>query len=142
MQDKDVYDAAREQYAAAGVDTEKAIEFLQNIPVSLHCWQGDDVGGFEKAGATLDGGGIQVTGNYPGKARTIARTEKDIEKVLTLTPGTYRLNACKLCGLPVVTGDRDKIERSNFDKWIDWAMGQNLPLDSIRPFFPIAKQER
>ena len=66
------YQIAKQQYAAIGVDTEAAIERLQGIPVSMHCWQGDDVGGFETAGAELSGGGIQATGNYPGKARTIA----------------------------------------------------------------------
>ncbi|MCI1208590.1 MAG: L-rhamnose isomerase [Treponema sp.] len=131
MKNKDIYADAKEQYAALGVDTDAAISRLKQIPVSLHCWQGDDVGGFETSGAVLDGGGIQVTGNYPGRSRTIAELRHDIEKVMTLIPGTYRLNLhasyadfsnCK----PV---DRDKIEPKHFESWINWALEQKLPLD-------------
>src|ERR1017187_7437611 len=95
------YKAAQEQYAALGVNTDKALEALVKIPISLHCWQGDDVGGFENS-AGLTGGGILATGNYPGKARTIAELRGDVEKALSLIPGTHRLNlhACYLdnCG--------------------------------------------
>lgn len=80
MAKKEVYADAREQYAELGIDTEKAMDALLKIPVSMHCWQGDDVGGFEHPGATLDGGGIQVTRNYPGKARSIPELMADIEK--------------------------------------------------------------
>ena len=82
------YQTAKEQYASLGVDADAAIQALQSIPISLHCWQGDDVGGFETVGAQLSGGGIQATGNYPGKARTIAELRGDIEKALSLIPGT------------------------------------------------------
>ena len=78
------YDVARQTYAMLGVDTEAVIEQLSTIPISIHCWQGDDVGGFERPDATLGGGGIQVTGNYPGKARTIEELRQDIDKVLEL----------------------------------------------------------
>ena len=92
------YQIAKQQYAAIGVDTEAAMRRLEGIPVSMHCWQGDDVGGFETAGAELSGGGIQATGNYPGKARTIAELRADIEKALSVIPGHHRLNlhACYL----------------------------------------------
>src|SRR3954451_11331592 len=86
------YQAARGRYAALGVDTDAAIRNLASVPVSLHCWQGDDVGGFETAGAQLTGGGIQATGNYPGKARTIAQLRGDLEKAFSLIPGRHRLN--------------------------------------------------
>ena len=78
------YTTALEQYAALGVDTETALKTLDSVPVSLHCWQGDDVGGFEKADASLSGGGIQATGNYPGKARTISQLQQDLDKALSL----------------------------------------------------------
>ncbi len=138
------YEEAKEQYAALGVDTDAAISSLKKIPLSLHCWQGDDVGGFENAGATLDGGGIQVTGNYPGKARTIAELRQDIEKVLTLTPGSYRLNLhasyADFSNEKPVT--RDKIEPKHFESWINWALEQKLPLDFNATIFshPKAKE--
>ena len=76
------YTSAREQYADLGIDTEKALKNLEAVAISLHCWQGDDVGGFEKADASLSGGGIQSTGNYPGKARSIAELRSDLDKAL------------------------------------------------------------
>jgi len=143
MHTDDIYTAAREQYAAAGVDTEKAISILHKIPLSLHCWQGDDVGGFEHAGATLDGGGIQVTGNYPGKARTIDELRKDIEKVLSLTPGSYRLNLhanyADFSGTKPV--DRDSIEPRHFESWLKWAQEVRLPLDFNATLFSHPKAE-
>ena len=92
------YTIAKEQYAAIGVDTDAALEKLTTIPVAMHCWQGDDVGGFEHVGGSKLSGGIQATGNYPGKARTIDELRSDIEKALSLIPGTHRLNlhACYL----------------------------------------------
>src|SRR3974377_2464154 len=86
------YEAARDQYAELGVDVDGAMRSLRAIPVSLHCWQGGEVGGFESADATLTGGGIQATGNYPGKARAIDELRKDIELSLSLIPGKQRLN--------------------------------------------------
>ena len=89
---EDAYHMAQERYAQLGVDTEKAIEQLAGIPLSLHCWQGDDVGGFERPDARLEGGGIQITGNYPGKARTVGELRADLEKTYSLIPGNHRLN--------------------------------------------------
>lgn len=143
MNNKERYEDAREQYAAEGVDTDKALDSLQKIPVSLHCWQGDDVGGFEKAGAVLDGGGIQVTGRYPGKARTIAELRQDIEKVLTLTPGSYRLNLhanyADFSGTKPV--DRDRLEPKHFESWLAWAAEKKLPLDFNATLFSHPKAE-
>jgi L-rhamnose isomerase len=83
------YTAAKERYAALGVDTDAAIKRLAAIPISLHCWQGDDVGGFENAGEEL-GGGLAVTGNYPGKARTPDELRADLDQALALIPGSHR----------------------------------------------------
>ena len=109
---------------------------LRTIPVSLDCWQGDDVGGFEAPDASLTGGGIQATGNYPGKARAINELRKDIEMALSLIPGKHRLNlhACYLDhgGRPV---DRNEIEPDHFQSWIDWAKTNGLGLDFNPTFF-------
>src|SRR5438552_9185531 len=86
-----LYEHARQQYAAVGVDAAAAIDRLSRIPISLHCWQGDDVGGFENTGSEL-GGGLAVTGNYPGKARTADELRADLEKATSLIPGRHRLN--------------------------------------------------
>ena len=90
MTTKERYESAREIYKAIGVDTDAAMEALKNIPVSMHCWQGDDVNGFE--GAAQLSGGIQTTGNYPGKARTPKELMADIDKALSLIPGKHRIN--------------------------------------------------
>ena len=123
------YSLAREQYAALGVDTEAALAKLATVPVSLHCWQGDDVTGFEHTGSEL-GGGLAVTGNYPGKARTPGELRSDLEQVLALLPGKHRLNlhACygEFGGKKV---DRDQIEVSHYQGWIDWAKTHGLGLD-------------
>jgi L-rhamnose isomerase len=124
------YQLAKEQYAALGVDTDKVLEDMKNLDISLHCWQTDDVGGFEKAGAELGGGGIQVTGNFPGKARTIEQMRKDLDKVMSLLPGRQRLNLHAIYGefggKPV---DRDQIEVKHFQGWIDWARQRKIGLD-------------
>lgn len=124
------YSIAKEQYASIGVDTEKAMEQLEKVKISLYCWQADDVSGFEAPDAELGGGGIQVTGNYPGKAKTIAQLRQDIEKVLTLVPGNQRIN------LHAIYGDfknekvgRNQIEIRHFQSWIDWAKKNNLGID-------------
>ncbi|MEX2316158.1 MAG: L-rhamnose isomerase, partial [Pirellulales bacterium] len=88
---KKSYEAARERYAELGVDTEAALKRLAKVPVSLHCWQGDDLGGFDNPGGEL-GGGLAVTGNYPGKARTPEELRSDLEKTYSLIPGRHRLN--------------------------------------------------
>ncbi|MCK5175861.1 MAG: L-rhamnose isomerase, partial [Planctomycetes bacterium] len=89
---ENAYEIAKDRYSQMGVDVDRAMERLADIAVSIHCWQGDDVGGFERAGASLEGGGIQATGNYPGKARTIDELRSDLDKALEMIPGSHRLN--------------------------------------------------
>src|SRR5476649_936835 len=130
------YDFSREAYAANGVDAETALKTLARTPFSLHCWQGDDVGGFERPGATLEGGGIQATGNYPGKARTIAELRADLEQALKLIPGKHRLNlhACyaDLGGKKV---ERNALTTAHFQSWIDWGREHVAGLDFNPTFF-------
>jgi len=130
------YEAAKQHYAEIGVDTEKTMERLSKIAISLHCWQGDDVGGFEKAGAELSGGGIQATGNYPGKARTISELRCDIEKALSIIPGKHRLNlhACYLDNQGKYV-DRNEITVKNFQSWIDWAKTNGMGMDFNPTYF-------
>lgn len=132
---KKEFNVAKEKYAALGVDVEKAIEKLNKISISIHCWQADDVGGFENPDGELSGG-IQVTGNYPGKASTIDELKGDIEKVLTLVPGNHRLSLHAIYG-DFSDGfvDRDKIEPKHFKTWIDWAKQHNVKLDFNSTFF-------
>jgi L-rhamnose isomerase len=132
--DHPAYALAREQYAGLGVDTEEALKTLAEIPVSLHCWQGDDVTGFERAGS-LDGG-IAATGNYPGKARTADELRADFEQALALSPGRHRLNLHAIyaeCGGR--RPDRDALEPVHFARWIDWARTRGLGLDFNPTFF-------
>ena len=132
---KATYEAARKQYARIGVDTEKAIATLRKIPISMHCWQGDDVGGFENAlGAT---GGIQTTGNYPGKARTPEELMADIDKALSLIPGKHRINlhACYAIFEDGKKVDRDKMEPKHFRKWVEFAKKRRLGIDFNPTFF-------
>ena len=122
------YAIAKERYAALGVDTDKAIETLKKTPISLHCWQTDDVVGFESNEAVS--GGIQTTGNYPGRARNIEEVRQDIAKVKSLLGGTYRLNLHETYG--EFNGehvDRDQVEVKHFQGWIDWAKENGLKLD-------------
>ncbi|HOS45024.1 MAG TPA: L-rhamnose isomerase [Paludibacter sp.] len=132
---KKEFNVAKEKYAALGVDVEKAIEKLNKISISIHCWQADDVGGFENPDGELSGG-IQVTGNYPGKASTIDELKGDIEKVLTLVPGNHRLSLHAIYG-DFSDGfvDRDKIDPKHFKTWIDWAKQHNVKLDFNSTFF-------
>lgn len=124
------YELARSEYAGLGVDTDEAISILKEIPISLHCWQADDVGGFEKPDSSLSGGGIQVTGNYPGKARTLAQMRQDLEKVLDLLPGKQRLNLHAIYGdFEGRFVDRNQIEPRHFQSWIDWAKKLGIGLD-------------
>ncbi|PKL11957.1 MAG: L-rhamnose isomerase, partial [Spirochaetae bacterium HGW-Spirochaetae-8] len=130
------YDTARAAYAALGVDTDAVIARLARIPVSIHCWQGDDVGGFERPGSVLAGGGIQVTGNYPGKARTVAELRADLEKVFTLVPGTHRVNLHASYGeFGGKFVDRDQIEPEHFAGWVRWAKELGIGLDFNGTFF-------
>lgn len=120
------YKIAKERYGELGVDTDKAIKTLRQIPISLHCWQGDDVKGFEGIEA-LDGGGIAAIGNYPGRARTGDELRGDLAKAYSLIPGKHRLN---FHALYLETGgkivDRDAIEPEHFRRWIDWIKEQEL----------------
>ena len=123
------YQFARERYAALGVDADHALRLLNTIPVSLHCWQGDDVGGFENFGGTL-GGGLVATGNYPGKARTPDELRADLEKAYSLIPGKHRLNLHAFYGeFGGKKVDRDAIAPEHFKNWISWAKKNGLGLD-------------
>jgi L-rhamnose isomerase len=129
------YDAARERYAELGVDTEAAMKRLAGVSISLHCWQGDDVGGFERFGSTL-GGGLAATGNYPGKARTPDELRADAEKALSLIPGTHRFNLHAFYGeFGGKAVDRDRIGQEHFRGWVDWAKHLGIGLDFNPTFF-------
>lgn len=123
------FSAAVERYAEFGIDAKKAVEELQKLSISLHCWQTDDVLGFENPEGNLSGG-IQTTGNYPGKARTIGEVHSDLEKALSLIPGSHRVNVHAIYGdFSSGKADRDKIEPKHFQGWIDWAKKQGVKLD-------------
>lgn len=123
------YEIAREEYAAIGVDTEKALEILSKTPISLHCWQADDVSGFERLSTTLSGG-IQATGNYPGKARNIDELRQDLEKVYSLIPGKHRLNLHAIYGdFKGKIVDRDQISNEHYKSWADWAKSLGIGID-------------
>ena len=136
MSTAQAYEIAKARYAELGVDVDVAVRELERIPISLHCWQGDDVGGFEKPASGLSGGGIQATGNYPGKARTIVELRGDVEKALSLIPGRHRLN---LHASYLDNGgkfiERDQIEVGHFQSWIDWAKANRLGLDFNPTYF-------
>ena len=122
------YEMAKERYAALGINTDKAIEILEKTPISLHCWQADDVVGFERNVAAS--GGIQTTGNYPGKARNIDELRQDIEKVKSLLAGTYRLNLHETYGeFGGEFVDRDQVEAKHFEGWMQWAKEHDMKLD-------------
>ena len=132
---KSYYEYAKEAYAANGVDCEKAIEALQNITISVHCWQGDDVGGFDSDDALS--GGIQATGNYPGKARTPAELMADFDKVLQLTGGKKKLNLHASYAIfeDGEYADRDALEPRHFAKWVEFAKERGLGLDFNPTYF-------
>ena len=131
-----MYQEARERYAAWGVDTDSAIARLKEIPVSIHCWQGDDVTGLENAGESLSGG-IQATGNYPGKARTFEELTADFDKACSLIPGKKRLNLH--ASYAVMTEEnrveRDELRPEHFKTWVDYAKQRGLGLDFNPTFF-------
>ena len=128
------YELARERYAEIGVDTDAAIAKLAEIPISLHCWQGDDVSGFEGSGELT--GGIQVTGNYPGKARTPGELRQDLDIAMNMIPGKQRLNVHSIYaetnGEKV---DRNQLEPKHFSNWIEWAKQRGIGLDFNGSFF-------
>lgn len=125
---KKAYELAVERYAAIGIDVEKVLEQLQGIQLSLHCWQADDVTGFESTGELT--GGIQTTGNYPGKARNIDELRADILKAVSLIPGNHRLNLHEIYGdFGGKFVDRDQVEPEHFESWMQWAAENNMKLD-------------
>jgi L-rhamnose isomerase len=128
------YKEAQKKYAKIGIDTEKAIKDLGKIAISLHCWQGDDVGGFETTGGAS--GGIATTGNYPGKARTPEELMKDLEFALALIPGKHRVNLHACYGIHKGhIDDRDKLTAKNFEPWVKWAKKTGVKLDFNPTFF-------
>jgi L-rhamnose isomerase len=129
------YAAARDRYAALGVDADAACERLRHVPISLHCWQGDDVGGFEKFGTSL-GGGLAATGNYPGKARTPDELRADAERAFSLIPGKHRFNLHAFYGdFGGKLVDRDAVGPEHFTAWTDWAKSLGIGLDFNPTFF-------
>lgn len=129
------YRIAKEKYAGLGVDSDNILKRLAEIPLSLHCWQTDDVAGFENKGGDV-GGGLAVTGNFPGKASTISETRADLQKVFSLLPGKLRVNLHASYGdFGNKIVDRDQIEPQHFQSWIDWAKEQKIGLDFNSTFF-------
>ena len=135
------YDLARERYASLGVDSDSALARLERIPLSLHCWQGDDIRGFEGFADEV-GGGLAVTGSYPGRARTPDELRMDFRKALSLIPGTHRLNLhanyAETGGAAV---DRDALLPEHFSGWVDWAADSGLGLDFNPTFFAHPKAD-
>ena len=129
MNTQKAYELAKELYASIGVDTDKAIERLETIPVSMHCWQGDDVRGFENPNGDLTGG-IQTTGNYPGRAQTIEQLRADYEKAISMIPGKKKisLHAIYLDTLGEKV-ERNEIQPKHFDSWIEWAKKTGIGID-------------
>jgi len=134
-----LFDQAKELYASLEIDVEEALSVLGSTPISLHCWQGDDVGGFEGTSGTL-GGGLAVTGNYPGKARTVAELRQDLEQVLSLLPGRHRLNLHAIYGeFGRKAVERDAITAEHFRGWIDWCKERGMGMDFNPSCFSHAK---
>jgi len=125
---KEAYALARERFAEFGIDTDQTLRQLDEVPISIQCWQGDDVLGFESADASLTGG-IQTTGNYPGRARNVDELRSDLELALTLIPGAKRVNLHAIYLETDAPVERDKIQPCHFQGWIDWAKENQLGLD-------------
>jgi L-rhamnose isomerase len=138
---QDTYALAKERYALLGVDTERALEALAGISLSLHCWQGDDVSGFEAAGVELSGG-IAATGNYPGKARNADELRQDLDVTYSLIPGQHRLN---LHAIYAETGgtkvERNELQPEHFARWVQWARDKGHGLDFNPTFFSHPKAD-
>ncbi|HOK36857.1 MAG TPA: L-rhamnose isomerase [Paludibacteraceae bacterium] len=135
------YEIAKERYEAVGVNVDKAIEVLEKLSISIHCWQADDVTGFENFG-NINDAGIQATGNYPGKARNMDELRQDIEKVLTLVGGKHRLNLHAIYGdFQGEKVDRNEIEPSHFTGWMQWAQEKEVKLDFNSTSFGHPKSE-
>ncbi|MBR5157188.1 MAG: L-rhamnose isomerase [Clostridia bacterium] len=129
------YEIAKEMYAKFGVDTDAAIKTLKNVPISIHCWQGDDVKGFDQDGPLT--GGIQTTGNYPGSARTPEELMADLDKALSLCPGAKKINvhACYAIFENGEFADRNELEPKHFKKWVEFAKERGMGLDFNPTFF-------
>ncbi len=129
---------AKDAYTQLGVNVDEALARLANVAISLHCWQGDDVAGFESSGSLL-GGGLVATGNYLGRARTPEELRGDFEKALSLIPGKHRINLHASHGDPVDRGgrvvERNQLEPRHFQSWIEWAMERQLGMDFNPTFF-------
>lgn len=138
---KERYEAAKERYQAIGVDTDAALEALKNIPISMHCWQGDDVVGFDVEGELT--GGIQTTGNYPGKARNPQELMADIDKALSLIPGKHRINLHASYAIfeEGEYADRNQLEPKHFAKWVEFAKERGLGLDFNPTYFSHPKAD-
>lgn len=128
MNTEKAYQIAKEQYAAIGVDTDAVLKKLSEIKISMHCWQGDDVGGFLFKDIELSGG-IQTTGNYPGKAENVEQLRQDIEKALSLIPGKHKLNLHAIYADTDEKVDLDKLEPKHFAGWVEWAKKNDMGLD-------------
>lgn len=134
MTNKERYELAKESYAGLGVDTDEAIKILAGIPISMHCWQGDDVKGFDHEGPLS--GGIQTTGNYPGKAQNPEQLMADIDKALSLVPGKHKVNLhANYAIFEDGFVDRDKLEPKHFSKWVEFAKARGLALDFNPTYF-------
>ena len=129
------YEEAKKRYAEFGVDTDAAIAKLKEVPVALHCWQGDDVGGFDSKDALS--GGILTTGNYPGKATTPEQLMQDMDKAMSLCPGKKKLNLHASYAIfeDGEFADRDKLEPKHFKKWVEYAKERNMGIDFNPTFF-------
>lgn len=141
MTTKERYESAKQIYAAIGVDTDEVLDTLLKVPISMHCWQGDDVAGFDREGALS--GGIQATGNYPGKARTSQELMDDIDETLSLIPGKHRINLHASYAI-FEEGewvDRDKLEPKHFKKWVEFAKKRGLGLDFNPTYFSHPRAE-
>ena len=128
------YESAKEHFATWDIDTEQALQRLSDISISVHCWQGDDVVGFENQ-TGLSGGGIQATGNHPGRARNPEELRNDLEFSFSKIPGNHRLNLHAMYMDTNETPDRDEIEYKHFETWVDWAKQININLDFNPTFF-------
>lgn len=136
------YETAKQRYADIGVDTDAAIDAVIRQPVSLHCWQADDVAGFETKPGGLSGGGILATGNYPGRARNGEEARRDLAKAMSLIPGTHRVNVHACYSETDQFVDRDEMDPSCFSHWMQWAAELKICLDFNPTFFCASEGRR
>lgn len=141
MSIKENYEVAKKAYAKWDIDVDQVIEILKSVPISVHCWQGDDIGGFEVNASELSGG-IDVTGNYPGKATNPEQLRQDLEKALSFIPGKHRVNLHALYAeTDGVAVDRNELEPEHFKNWVEWAKEHGLGLDFNPTLFSHPKAE-